>query len=448
MKRDDFASGVEEHFHHVADELFLWLVKGEQLSLGLEAENSLYLRFNGNRIRQNTNVEQMILSFRLQTDGRTIEKSRTLSGDLAYDVQAITQLLDKARTESKVLPKDPNQIPMENFGTSRDQFRAKGIDTKTLIDEICGPADKLDLAGLYCGGPAISAHRNSEGQQHWFSSDSFFLDYSLYDGKKAAKSVYSESRWTTENWKSNLLRTQEQLKILSKPLKELKPGSYRTYLAPGAVSELLSLMAWNALSAAAWKQGRSPFKRLADGESTLSPLFNLKENFGLGLAPRFNAYGEVSPESVSLIERGKFQQFLVSSRTAKEYGLAANFASEGEGLRSPEILPGSLAESEILNQLGTGLYVSNLHYLNWSDPVSARVTGMTRYACYWVEKGEIVGPIKDLRFDESLYEALGPKLINVGKIAEIDPQVSTYGARTLGGRKIPGLLIDSLTFTL
>ena len=30
---------------------------------------------------------------------------------------------------------------------------------------------------------------------------------------------------------------------------------------------------------------------------------------------------------------------------------------------------------------------------------------MTRYACFWVEGGEVVGPIKDMRWDESLYDA-------------------------------------------
>ena len=31
---------------------------------------------------------------------------------------------------------------------------------------------------------------------------------------------------------------------------------------------------------------------------------------------------------------------------------------------------GLLREQDVLKELGTGLYLSNLHYLNWSDPVS------------------------------------------------------------------------------
>ncbi len=40
------------------------------------------------------------------------------------------------------------------------------------------------------------------------------------------------------------------------------------------------------------------------------------------------------------------------------------------------------------------------------------ITGMTRYACFWVEKGEIVAPIENLRFDDYLYRFLGEGLID------------------------------------
>ena len=81
-------------------------------------------------------------------------------------------------------------------------------------------------------------------------------------------------------------------------------------------------------------------------------------------------------------------------------------------------------------------------------PVSARVTGMTRYACFWVQDGAIAGPIQDLRWDESLYDALGAKLLALTSHAEIDAAVDTYQQRALGGSRVPGALIDGFTFTL
>ena len=116
--------------------------------------------------------------------------------------------------------------------------------------------------------------------------------------------------------------------------------------------------------------------------------------------------------------------------------------------RSLEILPGTLKKEDILTQLGTGLYLANLHYVNASDQKSARLTGMTRFAAFWVENCKIVGPINNLRFDETLYKAWGANLIALTSEAEVIPDTSTYGARALSGNKLPGMLIDQFSFTL
>ena len=94
---------------------------------------------------------------------------------------------------------------------------------------------------------------------------------------------------------------------------------------------------------------------------------------------------------------------------------------------------GTLPADQILTQLDRGLYLSNLHYLNWSDRVGGRITGMTRYACFWVEAGEIVAPIQDLRFDDSLYAFWGENLEALTESQELIPEIGTYEARSLGG---------------
>jgi len=73
---------------------------------------------------------------------------------------------------------------------------------------------------------------------------------------------------------------------------------------------------------------------------------------------------------------------------------------------------------------------------------------MTRYACFWVENGVIVGPIADMRWDESLYDALGGKLVVLTTHTAIDPAVDTHYQRGLGGSRTPGALINQFTFTL
>jgi predicted Zn-dependent protease len=444
----DFVKNSKKHFDDLSSGLFTSLKAGEELTANLIAEETLFVRFNGNRVRQNTDVEQRGISLKLQANGRTVEKSRSVSGRIDADRAALAAMLDQCREELKVLPPDPNQVAMSNNGESSEEFKGSLLATPDVAEAVARTAEGSDLAGLYAGGPVIRANRNSKGQSHWFATETFFLDYSLYNGPKAAKGGYAGSTWNNADWQRKLHTTRDQLALLSKPVQKVKPGKYKTYLAPKAFGDLAGMMGWGALSAAAWKQGHSAFKKLVDKEVKLSPLLNVRENFGLGLTPRFNDLGEVAATQLNLIQQGELKELLVSSRTAKEFSLKGNSASDREGPRALEILPGTLDEKDALKELGTGLYLSNLHYLNWSDPVTARITGMTRYACFWVEGGEIVGPIQDLRWDESLFEALGPKLIALTNRNEIDPSTETYFYRALGGSSMPGALIDNFTFTL
>ena len=87
--------------------------------------------------------------------------------------------------------------------------------------------------------------------------------------------------------------------------------------------------------------------------------------------------GEISDIELPLIIDGALKNTLISTRTANEYNLSTNFASQGEYLRSPVMKEGLVEEQDILKELNTGVYLSNLHYLNWSDQLGGRVTGMT-----------------------------------------------------------------------
>ncbi len=448
MSARDFSAITEGLLDALCERLFARLQAGEDVNVNLEAEETLYLRLNNNRVRQNTDVTQRVMAIRYQGGGRTVDHSLSLSGQIDPDARSIDAVLERCRLDAAVLPQDPFQVPVQNHGNSREVFRGQLLAPEALIPAIVEPAGGCDLVGFYAGGVVISANRNSKGQNHWFETENFFFDYSLYNGPQAVKSVYAASSWNAQDWAANLERSKASLALLKRPVQAIQPGAYRSYFAHAAFADLLGMMSWGALSAAAWKQGRSPFKKLMEKERQLSPLLSVSENFGMGLTPRFNDLGEIAPPCLGLIEAGALSNLLVSSRSAKEYGLQANGASGYEAPRALDVAVGTLADQDILGTLGRGLYLSNLHYLNWSDPVSARVTGMTRYACFWVEGGEIVGPINNLRWDESLYNALGPQLLALGSQAEISPEVGTYSKRSPGGVRVPGALIDAFHFTL
>jgi len=150
---------------------------------------------------------------------------------------------------------------------------------------------------------------------------------------------------------------------------------------------------------------------------------------------------------VPLVTAGQAAGTLVSPRSASEWGLPCN-STANEFPQSLAMAPGTLPADEALRALGTGVYLSDLHYLNYSDRQACRITGMTRFACMWVEGGEPVAPIEVMRFDDSLLRMFGAGLLALTDRAELVPDNATYGARQLRSITAPGALVDGFVFTL
>lgn len=443
----EYLNKIKKSFLSCSDVILNSSLNGKKITLGLEAEDTLFVRYNNHRVRQNTSVEQAYLKLHI-IDGNKYSKTNfTLTGEVEKDVKNIKLLFHKASHDlEKALPEASSRNLAKNF-TSKNIFEAE-YETDKILSEITANTEHLDFTGITHFGPVLQMVKNSENVNHEFQTDYFMLDYSLFHQHNAVKGMYCDSKWNQEEFENSLHRSKYYLDLMKKKPIEIKPGKYRTYLAPGAVAEITSILGWNGVSQKAYKTGKCPFQKLVAGEKQLSPLISIKENFGLGLCPAFNSNGEVSPFEVEIITKGKLQNLLTSSKTAADYKMESNYAEDGEYPRSLEISSGNLDINHVLKELGTGLYLSNLHYLNWSDPLNAGITGMTRYACFWVENGEIVGPIKDLRFDESLYSLWGTELEHVTHHSEIEANTGTYFQRQLGGKKVPGMIVNNMNFTL
>jgi predicted Zn-dependent protease len=439
---------MKSYLQSLSEKLFNELKGDEEAALSLHSEESDFVRFNQSRVRQNTSVNQHELQLQYQAASRSYKATANLTLNPEVDFENLRMLLSDLRQQLPLIDENPKFTPMQNYGVSEIYKKCQRPQTSEVVAAIGRLFSDADLAGLYCAGPLRVASANSKGQFHYFENDQFFFDYSIYDGPRAAKGYYAGEAWDTEALASQALQLKNTLSLLKKPVIKVKPGSYRTYLAPMAVDEIAHLFNWRALSRSSYEQGFSPLKKLFLKEQLFSPQFSLTENNELGLNSHFNSLGEISPKNLPLIENGELKNFLISTATAKEYNLQSNNSEVSEGMRSYEVRAGTLDESTILSQIGTGLYLTNLHYINWSDPQAARITGMTRFACFWVENGEIAGPIQDLRFDDTLYNLFGSELLGLTSEPRTFISTSTYLKRSLGGSKVPGLLLNKMNFTL
>lgn len=430
----------------LADALLSATRPSEGLVVELAAESSLFVRCSGAKVRQSGVVDDADLRVTLYLqarDGvRRATRTQTLTGDAATDLDRAQATLLALRSEIPHLPVDPYAELPTSAQVSHTESAGCLPGHDEAVDAVLGPACDLDLAGLYAGGTMVRAAATSAAARHWFATTSYTLDYSLYtDGKRALKGTMAGARWDAALWRERLVDDRERLLALRRPAVRLDRGDYRAWLAPAAVADLVGMLSWDAIGEGSIQQGVSPLRSLRTGDRSLSPLFSLAEAFDGNNMPRFDDQGELAPERQDLIRSGRLVGTLVNTRSAREYSVPCTGANTSESLRSALVAGGSLTEAGVLGRLDSGLWLSNLHYLNWSDHPAGRMTGMTRYACFLVRGGELVAPIEAMRWDDSLFSLFGDNLVDCGAEPALIAETGSYGMRQHGGSRVPGMLL-------
>ncbi|RWU26467.1 Zn-dependent protease [Pseudomonas alkylphenolica] len=420
----------------------------EHYTLGYSAEHSQFIRFNHAKVRQAGEVQQASCTLKLVNDGRQAELQFTLCHDPEVDQQRLVQAIEQLRQTLPLLAADPYlQLNDEAWHSHSVQEQALP-ETDQVLAQIKQGAAELDLVGIYAAGPIYRGFANSLGAFGWHQANSFNFDWSLFHRNgQAVKANYAGQAWDSDAFALRLRQAREQLEYLGRPLKTLFPGEYRAYLAPAAMDEIMGMLCWGGFSAQALATKSSPLQRLFADDARLSSMVSIGEQISGSLSPAFSDEGTVRHD-LRLIEQGRGLDRLVCARSAAEFALAANGADGHESPCALSMAAGELAQQSILERLGTGLYISNLWYLNFSDLPAARMTGLTRFATFWVEGGQIQAPVSTMRFDDSVYSLLGSQLEALTAERELILSTSTYGQRQTSSSHLPGALVKRLTLTL
>ncbi|KRP65556.1 TldD/PmbA family protein [Pseudomonas orientalis] len=436
------------NFKALVDWLKQAITDKEQFHLGYADEASEFVRFNHAQVRQAGQVQQASLNLKLINEGRHADLGITLSGEPDLDRQRLADGLQQLRETLPLLPPDPYLLLNHSAWESHNEQLRPLPELAQVLQDISQAAEGVDLVGFYAAGPISRGFASSNGAFGWHQANSFNFDFSLFHANgEAVKASYAGHTWDSAEFARRVQQARDQLHFLGRPLYPLAPGQYRAYLAPAALEELISIITWGGFSAQAIASKGSSLQRLYAGEQQLSPLVTVTEQISGSLSQAFSSEGYPRSD-VRLINAGRADGQLVNSRSAAEYGLSANGAGSDESPSALQMAAGNLAQADILKQLGTGLYISNLWYLNYSDLPAARLTGMTRFATFWVEDGEIKAPVSTMRFDDSVYSLLGSQLEALTVERELLLSASTYSQRNTASNLLPGALVKRLTLTL
>jgi predicted Zn-dependent protease len=442
-------STMETYFSEMAAFLDGALAPGEVYTCTLDAEVSDFVRMNLGKIRQPGTVAQRYVRLHLIRGRKHAEHCQTVTGDLARDRDALWQALASLRDTVADLPDDPHLDFATDVHSSRVVRSTPMPAPEGVIATVLDAAKGLDLVGIYAAGPVYRGFANSLGQRNWHEVTSFNLQWSLYHrADKAVKTAYGGFDWSDRAFAAKMHGARERLALLAVPARSLEPGTYRAYLTPTAMEEIAGMLCWGGFSGRALATRQSCLFRMQEGATELAPSISFAENTAQGVAPAFQDEGFARPGAVPLVNGGKLVGSLVNPRTAKEFSLTANGANAAESPESLDMAPGELSGDEVLAALDTGLYLGNLWYLNFSDRPACRVTGMTRFASFWVDEGRIVAPVNVMRFDDSVFRLLGERLVGLTSESELLLSDQSYRARSVSSMRLPGAVVGEMAFTL
>lgn len=446
MSPSTTTTDMQQQFHALADFIATRLQGSERFTCWFSGESTDFVRFNRGLIRQPGHVRQANLSLSLIDGQRQARGEFSLSGETQTDHARLARLIEDLRAQLRDLPDDPYLLIATEVQDSTRVVASKLPQTGDMVEEILAAAHAHDFVGILASGPLYRGFANSYGQRNWHEIASFNLDFSLYlAGDKAVKSSYAGFEWQSDAFRARYADAAAQLELLRRPAQRIAPGPCRAYLTPTALSEVIGMLGWAGVSEKSLRTKYSSLRRMRDEGLRLHPSIQLAEHTAAGLGPAFQPQGFIKAPRVELIRDGALIGSLVSPRTAREYGLQPN---GDEGMDAVELAAGTLPQAEVLKTLGDGVYIGNLWYLNYSDRASCRMTGMTRFASFKVEGGEIVAPLEVMRFDESLYRMLGDKLLGLTRERELLIDSQSYEQRGTGSMLLPGALIDDFSFVL
>ena len=440
---------MKSYFKKVSEYLFNSLESNEILILNFDAEQTDFVRFNHAKIRQAGNVDQATLTLSLVYKRKSLNSVIRLSLDYQKDSVLLLRTLYYLRREIPELPQDPYLMYERNLNSFDRETKNKSLDSFNITDSILQGCHSLDMVGILSTGAIMKGFSNSLGQFNWHESQSFNFDWSMYtDTGKAIKQNYSDQVWDQNIFSSLLEESKQKLQVIDNKEQTIQPGEYRVYLSPSALNEIVDMLSWGGFSYKANKIGSSPLHLMMKGEKKLNKIVSFTEDLTNGISPKFHSDGFIKPDTTELIINGEYKSSLISPRSALEYSVNHNAAEYYESPVSINLKEGAISNDNILATLKDGIYISNLWYLNFSDLNNGRITGLTRFGCFKVSNGEYQGPINTMRFDETVYNIFGDKLMGLTNNKQLLIDSSTYEERSTHSSTIPGAIVEDFKMTL
>lgn len=388
----------------------------DQTEVILSASQSALTRFANNAIHQNVAETVVQASVRAVVGKRVGVVTGT---DLSP--AGLRQLAQDARDLARVsapdedfvsLPAAVDYAGVTDFADAATaDFTPEGRAAAVRLAIITAESQGLTAAGAFSTGWSSTTVANSLGVATYQcrTQAEFSVVVAGADSSGYARTVASR---TKDIDAAALAETATQKCLTSRHPQEVEPGEYTVILEPEAVGDLVMMLSMYDLGALAVQEGRS-FMAGQMGQKVCGTNISIWDDGhdprGLPMAYDFEG---VPKQRVNLITDGVAEGVVWDSYTAQREGRS----STGHALPAPNpwgpvpinvfVATGDSSLEEMIASTEHGLLVTRFHYTNMIHPIKTVLTGMTRDGTFLIRDGRIAAGLKNLRFTQSILEAL------------------------------------------
>jgi predicted Zn-dependent protease len=396
-------------------ERVLALSNADQTEVMVWSGRNELTRFTHNGVHQNVAESNTAVKVRAIVGKRTGVATTNILDDA--ELRAVTA---RAIEMAKLAPQDSELPDLPRGGPTETPEGAYSLETAQaspeirarMCDDLFRVAEDRDY---WCAGYVTT----SDGGITIVNSNGARASFDGTDAGLNVKMNAPDSTGFAEGYDNDISRIEARAIGMASADKAarsarpqtVEPGEWTVILEPAAFGELFSYLS-DHFSAQSFDEGSS---FLSDGldRQYLGENVGIWDDYAHPLNPGMPFDYEGQPtQRVALVENGIAKSILTDSYWAHKL----NRANTGHALPAPNaygpqashlvIAPGTKPVAELIAETKRGLLISRFWYIRTVDQKKAIVTGMTRDGTFLVENGQITGGVRNMRFNQSIIDAL------------------------------------------
>lgn len=414
----------------------------EDANVSLQSSVESHARFADNRISTSGRSEDLEITSTVWVGRR---RGSIVGNDPSAD--ALTRMADEAVQIARVSPVHREYVP--TLGPL-EYPEARGFATATANVDVTARATALEAVVAACRGAKVTgagfhtarassiAAATANGNRRYFRSSEAGLSVTARTADGTGSGYYAGDHFDIARLDTKRIAEQAVMKaVRSREPKALEPAAYPVILEPQAVADLVGFL-FNSFDARTADEGRSAFSA-KDGKTRLGEkLFN--ERLSLYSdpmhpdMPAVPSTNEGIPAArLSLVRSGvlenlEYSRFWAQERKREPTAGPVNYIVESS---QPAV-----STDDMIKGMDRGLLISRFWYVRLVDPRNIVLTGLTRDGLWWIEKGAISHPVRNLRFNQSVLAMLAPWNVEaIGVPQRLSPLM------------VPALKLGAFTFT-